>query len=131
MLSDQVVLLGLSKKPAQRADHPTRLICVRTTPHRKRGIRQPVPDIPLVERLRQAIASKDVQATAQAVRQCLEGQILPEGFLRRLLQQHGLGEVPVQPPPVVATPSKPTPPCQGCGGAKYNPAGLQPARRRE
>ncbi len=87
-----------------------------------RDLRQPVPDIPQVEQLRQAIVNKDVQATAQAVRQCLTGQVLPEGFLRRLLQQHGLGEVPVQPSPVAITPNKPIPPCQGCGGAKYNPA---------
>ncbi len=37
VISDQVVRMGLSKKPAGRADHPTRLICVRCTPHRKRG----------------------------------------------------------------------------------------------
>jgi hypothetical protein len=37
VLSDQIVEIGLSKKPAERANHPTRLICVKTTPHRKRG----------------------------------------------------------------------------------------------
>ena len=37
VLSDQVVEIGLSKKPHERADHPTRLVCVRCTPHRKRG----------------------------------------------------------------------------------------------
>lgn len=37
VLSDQIVEMGLSKKPKDRADHPTRLICVRCTPHRKRG----------------------------------------------------------------------------------------------
>ena len=37
MLSDQVVRIGLSKKPGERADHPTRLIRVKCTPHRKRG----------------------------------------------------------------------------------------------
>jgi hypothetical protein len=37
VISDQVVEIGLSKKPQQRADHPTRLICVRCTPHQKRG----------------------------------------------------------------------------------------------
>jgi Transposase DDE domain len=37
VISDQVVQMGLSKKPAERADHPTRLICVRCTPHQKRG----------------------------------------------------------------------------------------------
>jgi hypothetical protein len=37
VISDQVVEIGLSKKPGERADHPTRLICVRCTPHHKRG----------------------------------------------------------------------------------------------
>ena len=37
VVSDQVVEIGLSKKPAERADHPTRLVRVRCTPHRKRG----------------------------------------------------------------------------------------------
>jgi hypothetical protein len=37
VISDQVVEIGLSKKPHERADHPTRLVCVRCTPHRKRG----------------------------------------------------------------------------------------------
>jgi Transposase DDE domain len=37
VISDQVVEIGLSKKPAERADHPTRLVCVRCTPHSKRG----------------------------------------------------------------------------------------------
>jgi hypothetical protein len=37
VVSDQVVEIGLSKKPAERADHPTRLVCVKCTPHRKRG----------------------------------------------------------------------------------------------
>jgi hypothetical protein len=37
VLSDQIVRIGLSKKPGERADHPTRLICVRCTPHSKRG----------------------------------------------------------------------------------------------
>jgi len=37
VISDQVVEIGLSKKPSERADHPTRLVCVRCTPHRKRG----------------------------------------------------------------------------------------------
>ena len=37
VLSDQVVEIGLSKKPNERADHPTRLVCVRCTPHAKRG----------------------------------------------------------------------------------------------
>jgi IS4 transposase len=36
-ISDQIVKIGLSKKPEQRADHPTRLICITCTPHRKRG----------------------------------------------------------------------------------------------
>jgi hypothetical protein len=37
VLSDQVVEIGLSKKPGERANHPTRLVCVRCTPHQKRG----------------------------------------------------------------------------------------------
>jgi len=37
VISDQVVHIGLSKKPDERADHPTRLVCVRCTPHQKRG----------------------------------------------------------------------------------------------
>ena len=37
VISDQVVEIGLSKKPGERADHPTRLLCVKCTPHRKRG----------------------------------------------------------------------------------------------
>jgi Transposase DDE domain len=35
--SDQIVQMGLSKPPDQRADHPTRLICIQSTPHVKRG----------------------------------------------------------------------------------------------
>jgi hypothetical protein len=37
VISDQVVEIGLSKKPGERADHPTRLVCVRCAPHAKRG----------------------------------------------------------------------------------------------
>lgn len=37
VISDQVVRMGLSKKPAERADHPTRLVCVTCSPHQKRG----------------------------------------------------------------------------------------------
>jgi hypothetical protein len=37
VISDQIVKIGLSKKPGERADHPTRLICVTCTPHKKRG----------------------------------------------------------------------------------------------
>jgi len=37
ILSDQVVHIGLSKRQDQRANHPTRLICVKCTPHQKRG----------------------------------------------------------------------------------------------
>jgi hypothetical protein len=37
VISDQVVNIGLSKKPHERADHPTRLICVACSPHRRRG----------------------------------------------------------------------------------------------
>jgi hypothetical protein len=37
IISDQIVQMGLSKKPGARADHPTRLICIRCSPHTKRG----------------------------------------------------------------------------------------------
>lgn len=37
VISDQIVHIGLSKKPSERADHPTRLICIACTPHQKRG----------------------------------------------------------------------------------------------
>ena len=37
VISDQVVRMGLSKKPGEQADHPTRLICIRCSPHQKRG----------------------------------------------------------------------------------------------
>jgi len=37
VISDQIVSMGLSKKPGERADHPTRLICVTCAPHQKRG----------------------------------------------------------------------------------------------
>jgi hypothetical protein len=37
VISDQLVRMGLGKKPAERADHPTRLICLACTPHQKRG----------------------------------------------------------------------------------------------
>jgi hypothetical protein len=36
VISDRLVRMGLSKKPGERADHPTRLVCVRCTPHKKR-----------------------------------------------------------------------------------------------
>jgi hypothetical protein len=35
VISDQIVQMGLSSQ--HRADHPTRLICITCTPHRKRG----------------------------------------------------------------------------------------------
>lgn len=37
IISDQIVQIGLSKKPEERADHPTRLICIKCQPHDKRG----------------------------------------------------------------------------------------------
>lgn len=37
VISDQIVEIGLSKKPDERPDHPTRLICVKCAPHQKRG----------------------------------------------------------------------------------------------
>src|SRR5437764_5462850 len=35
VISDQVEI-GLSKMPGERADHPTRLVCLRCTPHSRR-----------------------------------------------------------------------------------------------
>jgi hypothetical protein len=40
VISDQIVHIGLSKKRSERADHPTRLICIACKPHRKRGKRR-------------------------------------------------------------------------------------------
>jgi hypothetical protein len=37
VLSDQIVRMGDGSKPAARPDHPMRLACVKTTPHKKRG----------------------------------------------------------------------------------------------
>lgn len=37
VISDQIVRLGGTSKPAARPDHLIRLVCVRGTPHRKRG----------------------------------------------------------------------------------------------
>lgn len=39
-VGDEVIELGLSKKPSERPDHPVRLVGVRVTPHVKRGGRQ-------------------------------------------------------------------------------------------
>jgi hypothetical protein len=44
VISDQIVQMGLSTKPGQRADHPTRLICVACTPRASAaGSVRPVP----------------------------------------------------------------------------------------
>jgi hypothetical protein len=40
VLSDQIVRLGLTKKPDARPDHPLRLVMVRMTPHDKRSNRK-------------------------------------------------------------------------------------------
>jgi hypothetical protein len=40
VLSDEIVKLGLRTKQSDRPDHPVRLVCVRTTPHVKRGGRK-------------------------------------------------------------------------------------------
>lgn len=40
VLSDEIVTLGASSKPAQRPDHSVRLVCVRVTPHAKTGGRK-------------------------------------------------------------------------------------------
>lgn len=37
VLSDQVVRMGDGSQPSARPDHPMRLVCVKTTPHTKRG----------------------------------------------------------------------------------------------
>jgi hypothetical protein len=37
VLSDQIVRMGLRNRAGERPDHPTRLICVKCTPHRKRA----------------------------------------------------------------------------------------------
>jgi hypothetical protein len=37
VLSDQIVRMGDGSQPSARPDHPMRLICVKTTPHKKRG----------------------------------------------------------------------------------------------
>ena len=37
ILSDEVVLLGLSNKTEERPDHPVRLLTIATTPHKSRG----------------------------------------------------------------------------------------------
>jgi hypothetical protein len=37
VISDQVVEMGLTKPQHERANHPTRLICITCTPHQKRG----------------------------------------------------------------------------------------------
>jgi hypothetical protein len=40
VLSDQIVLVGLTKRPTERPDHPLRLVMVRMTPHAKRSHRK-------------------------------------------------------------------------------------------
>lgn len=37
VISDQIVRMGDHSKPQARPDHPMRLVCVKTTPHTKRG----------------------------------------------------------------------------------------------
>lgn len=37
VISDQIVRMGMGSKPGVRPDHPLRLVCVKTTPHAKRG----------------------------------------------------------------------------------------------
>ena len=37
VISDQIVAMGTVSKPVNRPDHTMRLVCVKTTPHRKRG----------------------------------------------------------------------------------------------
>src|SRR5262249_59719374 len=40
VLADRVVALGPSSRPEARPDHPTRVVLVRTTPHKKTGGRK-------------------------------------------------------------------------------------------
>jgi hypothetical protein len=40
VIGDRVVALGASSKPQARPDHPTRVVLVQTTPHKKRGGRK-------------------------------------------------------------------------------------------
>ena len=37
VISDQIAKLGIASKPQARPDHPVRLVCVKITPHKKRG----------------------------------------------------------------------------------------------
>jgi len=37
VISDQIVQMGLTKKSRDQANHPTRLICLKCSPHQKRG----------------------------------------------------------------------------------------------
>src|SRR5207302_11502508 len=37
IISDQVVHLGMGSRPENRPDHLIRLVCIKTTPHEKRG----------------------------------------------------------------------------------------------
>ena len=37
VISDQIVQIGLSKPVDKRANHPTRLICIKCSPHQRRG----------------------------------------------------------------------------------------------
>jgi len=37
VLSDQIVQMGMGSRPSNRPDHPVRLVCVKISPHRKRG----------------------------------------------------------------------------------------------
>jgi hypothetical protein len=37
VLSDRIVKMGIASHPSNRPDHPIRLVCVKITPHRKRG----------------------------------------------------------------------------------------------
>jgi len=37
VISDQIVKLGIASKPESRPDHPVRMVCIKITPHKKRG----------------------------------------------------------------------------------------------
>ena len=51
---------------------------------------QPVDGAPEVEALRQALVEKNSPAAIAAATRCIEGGHLPDGFVRRLLGQHGV-----------------------------------------
>lgn len=70
----------------------------------------------MIRRLWPAILSKCAVAVTEAVAVCRQRGILPEGFLKPLLERYNMSSG-VRP----ASSATPAQPCQGCGGAKYRP----------